>query len=74
VTQPQTQQSLREHLLRRRGEPFHLIASDFHLLVFIANVLDMNTDMPVLCHAIADGDSSQLEGFQMMLNAFAEIE
>ncbi|KAG8469933.1 hypothetical protein KFE25_006388 [Diacronema lutheri] len=73
-TQPQTQQSLREYLLRRRGEPFALVLADLHLLVFVANILDMSTDMPVLCHAVAAGDSGQLEGFQMMLHAFAEIE
>lgn len=48
--------------------------ADLHLLVFVANILDMSTDMPVLCHAVAAGDSGQLEGFQMMLHAFAEIE
>ncbi|KAJ1616476.1 hypothetical protein T492DRAFT_895430 [Pavlovales sp. CCMP2436] len=73
-TAPQTQHSLREHLLRRRGEPFALVLADLHLLVFVSNVLDMNTDMPLLCEAVASGDSSQLDGFQMMLNSFAEIE
>lgn len=73
-TLPQTQQSLREYLLRRRGEPFALVLADLHLLTFVSNVLDMETDMPVLCQAVAAGDSSQLEGFQMMLNSFAEIE
>jgi hypothetical protein len=71
---PQSQQSLREHLLRKRGEPFALMLADFHLLTFVSNMLDINTDMPLLCQAVASGDSSQLEGFQMMLNAFAEID
>jgi len=50
------------------------VLSDFHLLVFISNVLDMTTDMPVLCDAIANGENERLEGYHMMLNAFAEIE
>jgi nuclear protein localization family protein 4 len=72
-TAPQTQQHLREHLLRRRGEPFARVLADFQLLVFISHMLDMATDMPVLCQSVAAGDSSQLDGFQMMLNAFADI-
>jgi len=73
-TQVQSQQSLREHLLRKRGEPFHLVAADFHLLVFVSNVLDVDTDMPLLCHAVADGDSANIEGIKVLLNAFAEID
>mmetsp|Transcript_20880 Transcript_20880/g.61785 ORF Transcript_20880/g.61785 Transcript_20880/m.61785 type:complete len:439 (-) Transcript_20880:434-1750(-) len=71
---PQSQQALRDHLVRRRGEPFHLVAADFHFLLFAANLLDMKTDMPVFCQAVAEGDSSQLEGFRLMLNTFADID
>lgn len=48
--------------------------SDFHLLFFVANFLDMENDMPVFCRAVADGDSDSLEGYRVMLNALAEID
>lgn len=33
---------------RSRGEPFIRTVADLHFLLFLANLLDMNTEMPVL--------------------------
>ena len=34
------------------GESFLLAISDFHFLFFLSNLLDMSTDMPILCSKV----------------------
>ena len=34
---------------RSRGEPFIRTVADLHFLLFLSNLLDMSTEMPVLC-------------------------
>jgi len=40
----------------------------------LANLLDMNTDMPVLCSHVVEAKGDELEGFQMMINCYAGID
>uniref|UniRef100_A0A7S3BA92 MPN domain-containing protein n=1 Tax=Haptolina ericina TaxID=156174 RepID=A0A7S3BA92_9EUKA len=74
-TEPQTAQSMANYLRQRRGrEPFLKTISDLHLLLCVANMLDMNTDMPVLCANVVEGKGDELDGFQMMINCYAGID
>jgi len=41
--------------------------ADLHFLLFISNLLDMNTEMSVLCTTIVEGRENDLEGFQLMI-------
>jgi len=73
-TEPQTSQSMADYLRRKRGGPFLLAVSDLHFLLVLANLLDMNTDMPVLCSNIVAGKGDELDGFQMMINCYAGLD
>ena len=53
---------------RSRGEPFLRTVADLHFLLFLANLLDMNNEMPVLCATIVEERAGDLEGFQLMIN------
>ncbi|KAL3893100.1 MAG: hypothetical protein SGPRY_014472 [Prymnesium sp.] len=48
--------------------------SDLHFLLMLANLLDMNTDMPVLCSHVVECQQDELEGFQMMINCYAGLD
>jgi len=75
-TDPQTSERMASYLRARRskGESFLLAISDLHLLLFLSNLLDMSTDMPILCSKVVARDTSDLDGFQMMINCYAGME
>jgi len=73
-TEPQTAQAMADYLRRKRGGPFLQAVSDLHFLLQLANLLDMNTDMPVLCANIVEGKGDELDGFQMMINCYAGLD
>lgn len=76
ATEPQSAQSLADYLrpCRSRREAFVTSCSDFHFLMFLTGMLDINTDMPVLCAKVRDGDNTDLEGFQMMIYCYAGMD
>ena len=53
-TDPQTSESMASYLRARRskGESFLVALSDLHFLLFLSNLLDMATDMPILCSKV----------------------
>ena len=53
---------------RAKHEPFIRTVADLHFLLFLSNLLDMNTEMPVLCSTIVEGRDKDLDGFQLMIN------
>ena len=59
---------------RSKGESFLVALSDLHFLLFLSNLLDMATDMPILCSKVVARDASDLDGFQMMVNCYAGME
>ena len=63
------------YLRGRKGrEPFLRTVADLHFLLFLANFLDINTDLPVLCSKIVEGKPEELDGFQMMINCYAGLD
>jgi nuclear protein localization family protein 4 len=75
-TEPQDASAMAGYLRTRRSkrEPFLRTVADLHFLLLLANLLDMNTEMPVLCATILEERGSELEGFQLMINSYAGIE
>jgi len=74
-TELQDANAMASYLRTRRGrEPFLKTVSDLHFLLFLANFLDLNTDLPVLCAKIVDGQADELDGFQMMINCYAGLD
>jgi len=61
---------------RKHKEPFLATCSDLHFLLFLANFLDINTDLPVLCAKVTEGhaDEAELEGFKMMVYCYAGLD
>jgi len=55
-------------------QPFLRTVADLHFLFFLANFLDMNTDLPVLCDKIVAGKSDDMDGFEMMINCYAGLD
>ena len=73
-TEPQDAEAMASYLRRRKSEPFLRTVSDLHFLLFLSNLLDMNTEMSVLCNTIVEGKASELDGFQLMINCYAGLE
>jgi len=75
-TDPQTSERMGSYLRQKRskGQNFLQAVSDLHLLLFLSNLLDMSTDMPILCSKIVAQDAADLDGFQMMVNCYAGID
>ena len=75
-TDPQGSHSMSTYLRARRAknQPFLQMIGDLHFLLFLSNLLDMSTDMPILCSKVVERDSSDLDGFQMMINCYAGID
>lgn len=53
--------------------PFYRRVSDFHLLLFLSNMLDMDVDMPRLAAAVAQQRelSADEDGYRLMIEAIA---
>ena len=75
-TDPQTSHSMASYLRARRAknQPFLQMIGDLHFLLFLSNLLDMSTDMPILCSKIVAQDAADLDGFQMMINCYAGLD
>jgi len=75
-TEPQDANAMASYLRgrRSRGEPFIRTVADLHFLLFLSNLLDMNTEMSVLCTTIVEGRDTDLDGFQLMINCYAGLE
>jgi len=75
-TEPQDANAMASYLRARRsrGEPFIRTVADVHFLLFLSNLLDMNTEMSVLCNTIVEGKEAELDGFQLMINCYAGLE
>merc|ERR1719240_1810772 len=73
-TEPQDAEAMASYLRRNKSKPFLQTVSDLHFLLFLCNILDMNSEMPVLCNTIVEGKASELDGFQLMINCYAGLE
>lgn len=60
-------------LAKSHEEPFIRRISDFHLLLYISNILDMDADMPLLCNAVREQRElmEEEEGYRLMIEAVA---
>jgi len=70
---PQQHTDLSRVLNKYKSEPFYRRISDFHLLLYLSNLLDIRTDMPGLGSIIRDQrDLNEMEeGFKLMIEAMA---
>ena len=72
--EPQDAGAMLSYLRSRRSKPFIQTVADLHFLLFLCNLLDTNTEMPVLCNTIVENKADELDGFQLMINCYAGLE
>jgi hypothetical protein len=62
----------------KQGWTFKSILSDFQLLLFLCDTLDVNTDLSVICSALVspaeDGAATLDEGYQLLIRSIAGID
>ncbi|KAG4916581.1 hypothetical protein JHK87_054138 [Glycine soja] len=65
-----TMKALKNHLERSKNLPFVKRISDFHLLLVLARVLDLNADVPALTESVQT-QTSVPEGYQILIESMA---
>ncbi|CAH0476754.1 unnamed protein product [Peronospora belbahrii] len=63
--------ALKSQLQKYRNEPFAKRISDFQLLVFLSDFLDLHTDIPSICQAVRDPNISLDSGYSILIDSVA---
>ncbi|CAH0487918.1 unnamed protein product [Peronospora farinosa] len=66
-----TRAVLKSQLQKYRNEPYAKRISDFQLLVFLAEFLDLQTDIPSICQAVRDPNISLDSGYPILIDSVA---
>ncbi|KAJ0052147.1 hypothetical protein Pint_01084 [Pistacia integerrima] len=66
-----TMRALKSHLDRSPNLPLVKRISDFHLLLFLARFLDLNSDVPALTQCVLT-QAAVPEGYKLLINSMAE--
>lgn len=66
-----TMRALKSHLNRSLSLPLVKRISDFHLLLFLARFLDLNSDVPALAQCV-QAQTAVPEGYKLLINSMAE--
>ncbi|CAI5733341.1 unnamed protein product [Hyaloperonospora brassicae] len=64
-------EALKAQLQKHRNEPYAKRISDFQLLVFLSDFLDLQTDIPVICRAVRDSDVPLDSGYPILIDSVA---
>lgn len=63
--------ALQSQLAKYRDQVFSDRLRDFQLLVFLADFLDIDTDMPAICHAVSDPETAIDSGYELLIESVA---
>ncbi|KAL4177662.1 hypothetical protein KRP22_002592 [Phytophthora ramorum] len=63
--------ALKTQLQKYRNEPYAKRLSDFQLLVFLSDFLDVQTDIPVICQAVRDPNVPLDSGYPILIDSVA---
>ncbi|KAH7577461.1 hypothetical protein ACOSP7_001632 [Xanthoceras sorbifolium] len=66
-----TMRALKSHLDRAQSLPLVKWISDFHLLLFLARFLDLNSDIPALTQCVQT-QTAVPEGYKLLINSLAD--
>lgn len=66
-----TMRALKSHLNQSPSLPLVKRISDFHLLLFLARFLDLNSDVPALAQCV-QAQTAVPEGYKLLINSMAE--
>jgi len=61
--------ALAAHLEDKGNKPFKERITDFQLLIFLSEFLDIGSEMPAICQAVANKDIPVEEGYQMIIES-----
>jgi nuclear protein localization protein 4 homolog len=72
----QTRNDLKSQLEKvgKTGWTFKSILTDFQLLLFLCDFMDISSDMVVICNAINNEDVPLEEGYQLIIRSVAGID
>eukprot|EP01080_Neovahlkampfia_damariscottae_P002472 gene2472-3181_t len=72
----QSLNKLRTVLINRKNQGLNFVKriTDFHLLLYLTEFLDMKTDMPTLLEAVRTQNNSMAGGFEYLINSYAGIQ
>ncbi len=68
----QTAEDLKACLQAYKAAPYAARLTDFHLLLFLSAVLDLQTDMALLCDAVRTGGDVQ-DGYTLLIDSIAGL-
>lgn len=63
--------ALQTQLNKYRNEEYAARIRDFQLLVFLADFLDIDADMPAICQAVSDPETPLDSGYQLLIDSVA---
>jgi nuclear protein localization family protein 4 len=70
---PVTTELFKRYLQTTKTKTWLQQLSDFHFVVFLSNILDARTDMPVLCEAVRTGQPGGVDGFKFLIHSYAGL-
>jgi nuclear protein localization family protein 4 len=68
----QSADDLKACLQATKGQPYAARLTDFHMLLFLSNVLDLNTDVALLCEAVRTQGPVQ-DGYTLLIESIAGL-
>jgi len=57
-----------------QGWTFMDLLSDFNLLIYLSSILDINTDMPKICHSVVNREIPLEEGYKIIIASIAGMD
>ncbi|ETV97713.1 hypothetical protein H310_09597, partial [Aphanomyces invadans] len=60
-----------KQILHKYGRDYAAALRDFQLLLFLADFLDVNSDIPVICHTVLNKDAVLDEGYTVLIDSVA---
>lgn len=72
----QTQNEMKKQLSKSgsQGWTFVDLLSDFHLLLYLCDSLDINTDMAKICESVVNRDVSLDDGYKLIITSMAGMD
>ena len=68
---PQSRDSLASVLSDKGNQPFRERISDFALLIYLCEFMDINSEMASVCQSVANKDIPLEEGYQMIIESLS---
>lgn len=75
-TRQQTNDEMKKQLQKSgsAGWTFEDLLADFNLLIYLTKFLDLDTDIPKICHSIVDRDVPLEEGYKLIIASMAGLD